>query len=127
MKEYHVTQKPVFKQKLPKKCVFNKKINVTPKYECRVGFWIPDTPYSKNPPGIALTFGHGAAESSQYVRVVFNDPRGLVDFFKKFEQFKNECFDKIVDQFNEALREWNGCRSKVAEYKAESVKDQLIS
>ena len=117
MAEYKTTMTPIFKQKLPKKCVLTKRIHVSKDYDCQASLWIPDTPYSKYPPGIGLTLRHGKDETRQHVRVIFGDPQGLVDFARDLNNFIKGSLEVICKHHGEAFSEWAKCRENVVEFK----------
>lgn len=115
--EYKTTMEPIFKQSLPKKCVYTKRISVKKGYDCQASLWIPDTPYSKYPPGIGLTVRHGKDSSKQRVRFVFQTTQELVDFSKEFQNFILEHLEEVLRYHGEAVSEWARCRENVVEFK----------
>ncbi len=117
MADFKANLTPIFKQSLPKKCVFTKRISLKKDYDCQVSLWIPDTAYSKYPPGIGLTLRHGKDSSRQHVRMIFENPQGLVDFMKELDNFVKSNLESICSFHAEAFFEWAKCRENVVEFK----------
>ncbi len=112
MAEFDAVLKPKFKQNLPKKIVLSKRLRVSPRYECQVTFWVPDTPYSPFVPGIGMTIRHGKGEGKDSVRLVFGGVEDLKNFFSAFNMFTLDSLENVKKAFEEAVREWQVCRSK---------------
>ncbi len=116
-KEYKTTMTPIFKQSLPKKCVFTKRIPIKKGYDCQVALWIPDTAYSKYPPGIGLTVRHGREETKQHIRFIFQQPQEMLDFMRELDNFVKSNLEQICKYHGEAFSEWAKCRENVVEFK----------
>jgi hypothetical protein len=121
MSKYLADLKPYFKQTLPKKIVVSRRIRVNPKYECTVTFWIPDIPYSKNPPGLGMTMRHGHGEQKEFLRLVFTTTEDLKEFTGQFNQFVLDNIIELNKVLRDALLEWEAYRLKVKKYKESKV------
>lgn len=120
MADFKANLTPIFRQSLPKKCVFTKRIHINRDYEVQASLWIPDTAYSKYPPGIGLTLRHGKDASKQHVRMIFEDPQKLVDFMKDLDNFVKANLEGVCRHHGEAFAEWAKCRENVVEFKKKS-------
>ncbi len=117
MADYRANLTPIFKQNLPKKCVFTKRIAIKKDYDCQASLWVPDTAYSKYPPGIGFTLRHGKDASKQHVRFIFGGPQELVDFMRNLDNFIKSNLEGICKHHGEAFSEWAKCRENVVEFK----------
>ena len=110
--DYKIKMRPIFKQSLPKKTFVSKRLKVSGSYECTVGLWVPDTPYSKVAPGIAFTLKHGNKNGAEYFRLIFKEMTELQIFLDSLNGFIAANL-KIVDECHkQALGDWIEAQAK---------------
>jgi hypothetical protein len=115
MNDFEGTIRPKFKQHLPKKLLLSKRVKINKGYECSATFWIPDTPYSKEPPKIGLTMRHGKAGLEQHIRFVFSSIEEIRSFFGSLNVFALDCLGDLEKVQGEAMEEWRALKSRAIE------------
>lgn len=107
-------------QRLPKKYTLSKRFTITKtehkKYEACATVWIPDIPYSKFPPGVAITLHHGTTVNRQWLRLVFANTLDLLKFFEEIHYWIGQNLAPIKNNHNEALDEWKQNRKNSMGY-----------
>ncbi len=107
--------RPKFKQNLPKKLLKSRRIKINKGYECSATFWIPDTPYSKNPPKIGLTIRHGKDGLEQRVRFVFSSIEEIRSFLGALNVFALDSLTDLEAGHKEAMQEWRELKGRAIE------------
>jgi len=121
--EYIAKLRQKFKQALPKIATVTRQLRVSDAYKCTVSMWVPNIPYSKNAPGIALTLRHGYGDSNEYFRLIFKTDDDLKIFMKELTEFVVEKLPQMKVAHDEAFGNWLEGQAKRQGYKEGLVKD----
>lgn len=109
------------KQQLPKKIVQSKRFYLKPleqpysdkknPYSVYMSVWVPDVPYSKNRPCIALTI---RGRKDEYIRLIFNSMFELNKFVMDIQNWITDIFAPVQEALIKARQEWTEFQEKLS-------------
>lgn len=120
-------------QNLPMKISIRERIAIKRKeghsepYYARVTFWIPDTPYSKEPPKICMTIAQGKSfQDRKSVRFVFDSTTSIWVFLDEIQKFLERNEVVLTNMHTQANIEWRTAHRLFPEKPEEDKLDKSI-